>query len=175
MKKLILSLTLSLFAVGAFANLTPTQQAALKANILADPVLSTLQPSSGAIYTIIEAYAAAPAQACIVWRPVLTPDVMRDAIVGGAAQLDNLTVGKRDALLYLISDNLTNTATMRSTLDDLCGTQNTLKAAIVAAEKRPATRLEKLYAAGACTSASPATMSVEGGLSYGDVLQAMGW
>lgn len=174
MKYMLVLLTL-LFSAFAHAELTAEQRATLLADIQADPVLSQLQPSSNAVQAVIAAYEAAPATACVVWKPVLTADVMRDAIVGGAVQLDNLTVGKRDALLYLVSADLVNTPALRTTLDDLCGSQNTLKASIQAAQKRNSNRLEKLFATGSCTVASPSTMSIEGGLSYGDVLQVMGW
>lgn len=173
--KHLLVLIAALFSTLAHAGLTPEQQSVLRADIQADPVLSQLQPSSNAVQAIISAYDAAPATACVVWKPVLTADVMRDAIVGGAVQLDNLTVGKRDALLYLVSADLVNTSSLRTTLDDLCGSQNTLKASIQAAQKRNSNRLEKLFATGSCTTASPSTMSIEGGLSYGEVLQVMGW
>lgn len=66
----------------------------------------------------------------------------------------------RDAL----ADNrdLDNTSALRTALDDLCGTQNTLKTAIRDAQKRPGTRAESTLASGAGTSADPATLGWEG-------------
>jgi hypothetical protein len=58
---------------------------------------------------------------------------------------------------------------VRAALDDFCGSQNTLKAALQAAEKRNATRAEKLFSTGTGSTASPATMSFEGQLTYQQV------
>jgi hypothetical protein len=41
--------------------------------------------------------------------------------------------------------------------------------------KRPANIAEKLFASGAGSDASPATMTIEGSVSYNDVGLAMGW
>jgi len=99
--------------------------------------------------------------AFVVWRSLLTPEQARDAISGGdgLAQLDNLTAGKRDSLLWALSGDThpTNTA-QRTAIEGLCGTQNTLKAAILAAQKRFATRAEAIYATGTGTNAVPGTL-----------------
>lgn len=105
----------------------------------------------------------------VVWRTVLSPEMARAAIIGGATQLDALTVGKRDSLFWLCSGNLNpSTPSVRAAIDDLCGTQNTLKSALQAAQKRFATRAEKALASGTGTTASPATLTYEGLLSYGE-------
>ncbi len=104
--------------------------------------------------------------AYIVWRTSLTPDQSRTAIVQGATQLDALTTGKRDSLFWLLSVSVRPTdAAVRAAIDDLCGTQATLKAALQAALRRTATRAEKLLATGTGTAGSPATLTYEGMLS----------
>ena len=114
--------------------------------------------------------------AFVVWRSLLTPEQAREAISGGdgLAQLDNLTVGKRDSLLWALSGDThpTNTA-QRTAIEGLCGTQNTLKAAILAAQKRFATRAEAIYATGTGTNAVPGTLGWEGQLSANDVSTAL--
>lgn len=114
--------------------------------------------------------------AFVVWRSLLTPEQARDAIAGGdgLAQLDNLTAGKRDSLLWALSGDThpTNTA-QRTAIEGLCGTQNTLKAAILAAQKRFATRAEAIYATGTGTNAVPGTLGWEGQLSANDVSTAL--
>jgi hypothetical protein len=108
----------------------------------------------------------------VVWRRVLTPDAARAAIAGGAglAQLDNLTAGKRDSLLWVFSgDTVPANAAQRSAIEDLCGTQNTLKAAILAAQKRAATNAEAVFATGTGTSQSPGTLGWEGSVSFYDI------
>src|SRR5574337_1698078 len=120
--------------------------------------------------------AAPAAPAHVVWRSSLTTELTRAAIVSGATQMAALTVGKRDTLLYLCGQTI-NAAdpAVRAAIDDLTGFQATLKAALVAAEKRNANRLEALFASGAGTTASPSTATVEGALTYQDVLATMGW
>lgn len=98
-----------------------------------------------------------------VWRSRLEPRESRTAVVTGATQLDALTVGKRDSLLWLLSDTINPAdANVRTAIDDLCGSQNTLKSAIQAALKRNATRAEKILSTGTGTSGSPATLGWEG-------------
>lgn len=163
MKRLFAALIAGLFLAGsALADLSVSQMQALKSAALADPVAAALY-SAGNDNGLAAWFNADNTK--IVWRSTLAPDVMREAIVGGASQLDNLTVGKRDALLYLVSADLRNTATLRATLDDLCGTQATLKASIVAAQKRTATKAESILATGTGTTATPATLTWEGQIS----------
>lgn len=56
-----------------------------------------------------------------------------------------------------------------SAIDDLTGTQNTLKASLVAACKRIATRAEQALSTGTGTTAAPGTAGWVGSLSYGVV------
>ena len=100
----------------------------------------------------------------------------RAAIIGGggAGQLDALTASKRDSLLWTVSDVLNpSVAAIRAALDDFCGSQNTLKAAIQTVQKRTATRGEKLLSTGTGSTVSPATMGYEGTLTYQDVEAAL--
>jgi hypothetical protein len=104
------------------------------------------------------------------WRSSLRPDQSRNAVMVGATQLDALTAGKRDSLFWILSEVIDCRDTnVRAALNDLCGTQNTLKNSIVAATKRTCTRAEQaLKIAGTGTSAEPATLGYEGFLSAGD-------
>jgi hypothetical protein len=87
-----------------------------------------------------------------VYRRSYTPDLARASIIGttGAAnQLDALTGSKRDSLFWLIAGTIDmSSAAARASVDDLCGSQNTLKAAIQDGGKRKATRLEQVFATG---------------------------
>lgn len=101
---------------------------------------------------------------------------VRAAIIGGggAHQLDALTASKRESLLWAVSDTLApSTLAVRTALDDFCGSQNALKGAIQAAQKRTALRAEKLLSTGTGSVASPATMGFEGSLTYQDVEAAL--
>jgi hypothetical protein len=112
----------------------------------------------------------------VVWRSTLTPEEARDAIAGGGglAQLDNLTAGKRDSLLWVFSGNTEPAnAAQRDAIENLCGTQNTLKAAILAAQKRFATKAERVFATGTGTDPSPGTLGWEGTLGHPDISAAL--
>ena len=117
--------------------------------------------------------------AFVCWKSSMTPTEARIAITSGAqlAQLDNLTVGKRDALFYALDESVnTNDSAVRSAIEDLCGTQNTLKAALTAAMKRTVNKAEQLLATGTGTDAVPATLGWEGQIDIyqiGDILSAV--
>jgi hypothetical protein len=167
MKRLIPFIVALFLAFSAFASgITPQQAQTLKVVAQADQTANGFL-ISGNDTELREWFNAVSAK--IVWRSSLQPEQMRAAIIDGAGQLDNLTVGKRDALLYLVSGELPNTTALRSTLDDLCGSQNTLKDSIVAAEKRVATRAEAAIATGTGTTQTPATLTWEGLIDFNDL------
>jgi hypothetical protein len=151
--------------------LTQEQKATLKAHILAntDPAVVAalaVRDDTGIAdwYNTVGTF--------VVWRSSLSSEQARTAITGsdGLAQLDNLTAGKRDSLLWVF-DSTTNpsSATQRAAILNLCGTQNDLKAAITAVQKRTATRLEALFATGTGSDASPGTLTAEGAVSVYDI------
>lgn len=93
---------------------------------------------------------------------------------GAGNQLDALTVGKRDALLWCLDDTLQPTLpSVRATIYDLCGSQNTLKTAILDSFKRKATNAEKLFATGTGSFAAPATGAFEMSVTSSDVNSAL--
>src|SRR5512139_2212282 len=148
--------------------LTDAQKVTLKADILANA--DTLAAYNiGNLDALEKLYNAQATPTFTVWKGTLTSAEARAAISGGdgLAQLDNLTGGKRDSLLWVFNDTTyPGNAAQRAAIEGLCGTQNTLKAAILAAQKRTATRLEKLFAIGTGSDASPATLAVDGAVSY---------
>ena len=147
--------------------LTSTQLSTLKAVALADQTASAYI-TSGNDTGLAEWFNAPTAH--VVWRSSMTPEQSRAAIIQGAAQLDALTVGKRDSLFWLASGDLNvSDATVRAAIDDLCGTQNTLKAALLAAEKRTCSVAEKALSSGAGTNTVPAMLGWEGVLSGNDM------
>jgi hypothetical protein len=153
--------------------MTPAQLQTLHSAILADSTLNTYPNNSDGSWAMAIVLNQPASPAWTIWRKTLTPDMSRAAIVQGAAQLDNLTVGKREALLYLCQGELDcSTVGVRSAIDDLCGTQNTLKAAMVAAEKKLATGIEKILSTGTGSDAVPATCDWEGSVTYQEIDQA---
>lgn len=146
--------------------MTPAQLSTLKSVALAEPVAAGYL-NAGNDTGLSEWFNAATTH--VVWRSVLTPELARAAIIKGATQLDALTVGKRDSLFYLVSGNLdASDAAVRASLDDLCGSQNTLKGFVQAACKRLASRAEKALSTGTGTAAAPATLGYEGVISGND-------
>ena len=150
-------------------SLTTAQLATLKTAILADPVLAPLTSGPGSDHdAIAQAMSAEASPAFYVWRSSYSPQQMRAAMTVnlGTAQLDGLTSGKRDALLWFIGDTVSPAdPAVIATINDFCGSQNTLKASLVDGGKRKALRGEKILATGSGTLVSPATMGYEGAIS----------
>lgn len=166
MKRLLLPLLLLLSPL-VHADLTAPQMTTLLAHIKIVPAIASC--AAVANDPCVADYLNAPT-AAVAWRSAISPDETRLAIVQGAVQLDNLTAGKRDSLLYLAQGTLkTNDASVRQAIDDLTGTQTTLKNALLAAMKRIASKAEALLATGTGTTASPATLSYEGSVSLNEI------
>lgn len=150
--------------------LTTQQAATLKAFILADPMLSAFPMNSDGSYAIADLLNKPAEPAFIVWKTDVSIDeIMRNGM--DWARVDNLSVGKAriwDWLgrLGVINASKTN---VRAGIDAAwVGTAADLavRAAIYTHCKRSATVLEKLFATGAGSDASPATMVIEGAISY---------
>lgn len=150
--------------------LTTAQLVILKAAIDADPVLAAFPLTPDGASEIAASLNLEASPAFYVWRTQYTPDLMRAAIVNGITQLDALTASKRDSLLWLAQGtvNMALTAT-RDAINDLTGSQATLKAAVLDGGKRTALRVEKILATGTGTFASPAVLGYEGGVTRDDV------
>ena len=146
--------------------LTSGQLATLKAVAAADQTAATYMANG------MDVELAAwfnTASSFVVWRSSLSPDQFRAALINGAIQLDNLTAGKRDTLFFLAQGSLVvSSPAVRTALDDLMGTQATLKAAVLAAEKRNATRAEQALASGTGSDANPGTLGWEGQISQAE-------
>lgn len=163
---------LCLFALAAPGwALTNAQLDTVKAEIVADAALSALM-AQGAEWALAEELNKSAVPEWVVWKSAVTAMEWRAALLasGGAAQLNNLTASNRESLLWAISDTIdpSNSVT-RAALDDFCGAQNTLKAALLSAQKRASTRVEKVLSTGTGTTASPAVLGFEGAISPADV------
>jgi len=112
--------------------------------------------------------------AFIVWKTSVTPNEWDTAMMQGATQMDALTVGKRDTLFVVMSRNRDcRDPNVVTTINDLTGTQNMLKAALVAACKRVASKAETLFTTGTGTTAAPGSLIWEGPLTVNDVSNAL--
>lgn len=162
--------------------LTPAQATTFAADVAADPVLSVLSPnSSDSANTIATAYSQTASGEWIVWKTsVVLDEIMQNGF--DWARVDNLSVGKSRIWEWMF-DNDARTcnparpnvragidATWVGTAADLA-----VRASVYVHCKRQANRLEKLLSTGTGTTEVPATMAVEGVLSYYDVATALGW
>lgn len=157
-------------------NLTSENLVTLKNDIAADPVLAAWAATGRMAQEIADAYNLLASPNWTVWKTLVSPIEWAGAIVGGggATQLDALTGSKRESLFYAVSWDLDpSIPAVRTALDDFCGSQNTLKAAVQEVQKRLATRAEKLFSSGTGSTASPATMTFEGQLTYQQVEAAL--
>ena len=158
-------------------SLTLSQSAALKAAILADPVLAALPPTLDSAYEIVNVLDQLAAPAFIVWKTsVPIDDIMRNGM--DWTRVDNLSVGKAriwDWMTRLGTFNPTK-INIRSGIDAAwVGTAADLavRATVYTHCKRSATRAEKvLKDSGAGTDVDPAIMGVEGKLLPQDVYDA---
>jgi hypothetical protein len=154
--------------------LTPAQLPVLKAAILADSTLNAYpNTADGAFDMCVQKLNVLASPAFVVWNNAMTPAQYEAGLIVGATQIDALTQGKRDEL-FMIGNNTRDCSdvNVRNAVDDATGSQNTLKAALVAAMKRNATLIEKILSTGTGTTASPATLGYAGSVNYLDVLNA---
>ena len=158
-----------------------TQKLTLKNFIEADSVLNLIPHTQDGAYAISEALQAIASPDFIVWRT----NVSKDEIMQNGfdwTQVDNTTVGKARIWEWMF-DNGANAIdpskdNIRTGINEAWkGSQSMLdvRAAIYVHCKRKANILEKLFATGTGSDASPATMVIEGSISYLDVYYAMGW
>lgn len=151
--------------------LTPAQLATLKAAILAetDPAFVAAR-TNGQTSLMAAFYNGEASPAFYVWRKVYTPDMIADAIDAGITQLDALTASKRDSLLWWASRaHDASLAQTQAAMNDLCGSQNTLKTALLNGGKRKVTRAERLYVTGTGSLAEPGVPGFEGTLGESDI------
>lgn len=152
--------------------LTPAQQATLKAYIQNDATLNAQPNNNTGNGEIANALNAEASPAWYVWLTAYTPELKAQAIDNGITQVDNLTASKRDTLLWWASrTHDARKAATQQAMADLCGSQNTLKAALIDGAKRKARVLEKVLATGTGTLASPGTMGYEGTITADEVEQ----
>lgn len=163
--------------------LTPTQLQILKADIAADPILSAYPNTADGNFEIAKAYNALATPDFIVWRTNVPESDFTDltspettnwswpAFIARSIQEQNGWA--RMFAAGFINPSRPNVR--QGILDIFSGTQNPAqqqRAHCAAIAKRKATRVEKLFATGTGTLATPATMGFEGSLSFQDVEEA---
>ena len=153
--------------------LSTTQLPTLKTAILAetDPAFVQLRINgeTGAMASFYN-----EATTFYTWQSNYSADQIATAIDKGITQLDALTGSKRDSLLWWAgrAHDMRN-AQAQAAVNDLCGSQNTLKGAVLDGGKRVLLKGEKLYSSGMGTLASPGSTTYEGTISNEDVVNAL--
>lgn len=167
--------------------LTLSQFTTLKNDILADPVLSTFPHNSDGAFAVADLYALNAVPDFWVWRTDVTKEELTNSTsVDGTtfswtgAGFIARSQGERDAWRELFNiKGMVNAAlpqVRNAFLDIFSGATAPApanRAHLATIARRMANRAEKLFATGAGSTASPATMSFEGRLSYQEVLTAM--
>lgn len=166
--------------------LTPAQQATLKAYIEADGTLNALPHNSDGAFAIAEALKADASPDFIVWRTSVaerefTDDTSGEGTTWSWPAFIARSVGEQAGWTAMFRNGTINAAkanVRQGFADIFSGAANSAPAQrthCAAIGKRKANRLEKLFATGTGSTASPATMAVEGDLSWSEVRAVMGW
>ena len=154
--------------------LTPAQQAAVKADIIANADLDAFPNTSDGAFAIAVLYNLVAVPEFVVWRTNITTSEIKEVI--DWVEVIASSVGERDTFQFMIADGSINGSdiNVRQGIADIFsgpGGANS-RAALTALAKRSATRIEALLSTGNGTTASPATMDREGTISYQDVYSA---
>ena len=162
--------------------LTLLQSQTLKADILVDPVLVAHPQTPDGAFAIAAAYNLVAIPDFWVWRSA----VPQFEIVGAASPDGTVwswtsyisrSQGERDGWCEMFADtggiNASRPNVRQGLADIFSGPSGAgQRAHLLAIGRRLSPRAEKLFATGLGTAASPATMTVEGSLTYQDVLTA---
>jgi hypothetical protein len=153
--------------------LTTAQLSALKADIAASE-FSGLAHTPDNAFLIANAYNTTASPDFTVWRTNVSTHEAKTAMVW--TEFIGRSQGERDAWQFMLANGTINASdpNVRQGVQDIFSGPSgaTSRANLVAVAKRLATRAEKLYAVGVGSTASPATMAVEGFISLVDVQAA---
>ena len=156
--------------------LTTVQAQTLKAFVEADATLNAIPHSYDGAYALAEALKVDASPDFIVWRTsVSAEEIMSNGFIWTA--VDALTAGKARIWDWMTRYGTINPSKLnvRQGMADAFGAASAMATGIMPHLKRNANILEKLFATGTGTTASPATMTIEGSLSYQEIHQYMGW
>ena len=155
--------------------MTPAQLTTLKAAILAETDAEFVEARTlGQTSRMAAFYNVEASPAFYVRSKAYTPALLAEAIDVGITQLDGLSASKRESLLWWANrQHDASLAATQAAINDLCGSQNTLKAAVLDGGKRKLTRGEKLYSSGTGSLASVGSTGFEGTLTESDIGAAL--
>lgn len=157
--------------------LTPAQLQTLKTNIAADPIFGPLPLSTGNAIIIANGYNANASPDFTVYKTNVSINDVGKKMNG--AELAGLTTANQTRLqtiaLYLAGGVNPSLADNRAFFDDIFSGAGgtTTRANLLVLWKRLARRVEKLFATGTGSVASPATMVFEGTITPQEVIDAI--
>lgn len=157
--------------------LTQSQKAALKAYILADPVLSLKPNNSDGHYEIASILNTKFSPTFTVWKTSITVSEVGSAM--SSSEVGGLTTANTNRLntMAAYSGGTFNPsrADTRAGFDSVFSGAGggVTRAALLALYKRAANHVEKLFAIGTGSDSTPATMTFEGDISYQDVGESL--
>lgn len=155
--------------------LTASQLQTLNTDIEAN--FPSVPKNSDGADQVAKAYNLAASPVFVVWKTFIDNHQVRGATVW--TELIARSQGERDVYQILIANGGVNPSELnvRQAFQDIFsgGQGATTRAQLVAISKRNATRIERLFATGTGTDASPGTMAanVSGPIEYTEVLKAM--
>jgi hypothetical protein len=154
--------------------LNSTQLATLKADILADPILSAYWDNKNPA-AIAAVYNIAASPSFFVWKTSVSPEEYIEATVW--TEVDALTVGKARIWEWVTKGQTAainpSKVNVRQGLADCWASNTTTRTNLLTIGKRLANKVEKLLATGTGTEGIPATMTFEGGIQWPDINAAM--
>jgi hypothetical protein len=155
--------------------LTTAQLATLKAHIDATPALAAFPNNPDGAYAIAQILNQEASPAFIVWKTAVSRNEVGKTFIASA--LAAITSGNNDKLANFAAWNETvnpSRLDQRQFFDDIFSVAAgaSTRAALLVLWKRSATALEKVFATGTGSDASPATLVVEGDISYTEVINA---
>lgn len=154
--------------------LTTAQLQAIKTDIAANPDLAAFPSNGDGDFAVAALYNALASPAFTVWKTAVSLNQIKDKFDG--SELSGLTTANTSRLqtvaLYSPMGVNPSLAATRVFFADVFSVGGVTAAALLALWKRPATRLEKLFATGTGSDASPATLVFEGTINGGQVLDA---
>jgi hypothetical protein len=155
--------------------LSPAQLPTLKAAILAETDAGFVADRTASnTPAMAKFYNVDASPNFYVWRSNYSVDQIAAGIEGGITQLDGLTASKREVLLWWAErSHDMRSAASQAAVDDMTGSQNTLKASVLDGGKRKVKRGEKLFTTGTGSLAVPGAAPYEGDISENDVVAAL--
>ena len=154
--------------------LTTIQLQTLKADIANDPILDALPKNSDGAFAVAAAYNLDADPAFIVWKTDVPTSECKKAMVW--TEYIDCSIGQRDAWRFMLSNGTISPAdaNIRQGIADIFSGPGGAgsRAALITIGKRGVSRFEKLFAVGEGTDLYPGTMTIEGNLSYQEVMNA---